>query len=316
MTQALATTEDFAQAIGAVWRRSFEAVIEAGQLIAQAKERLVHGEFIVMINERLPFKAATAQRLMKIAADPKITNAAHAQHLPASWATLYEITKLDEGSFQKKIEQGVIRPDMERRDITNVVKKEARVVREQILATKQRALPDKEYNVILADPEWRFEPYSRISGMDRAADNQYPTSELEKIKARDVPSIAAADCVLFLWATVPMLPHALEVMAAWGFQYKTHCIWHKDRRGTGYWFRNLHELLLLGTKGNIPAPAMGDQWDSVIDGKVTEHSAKPLVFRGMIQDYFPNLPKMQLNAREAWPGWDCWGNEAPVLEVA
>ena len=73
--------------------------------------------------------------------------------------------------------------------------------------------------------------------MDRAADNHYPTSVLDVIKARDVPSIAAKDCVLFLWATIPMLPHALAVMAAWGFDYKSNYVWGKDRIGTGYWNR-------------------------------------------------------------------------------
>jgi N6-adenosine-specific RNA methylase IME4 len=111
--------------------------------------------------------------------------------------------------------------------------------------------------------------------MDRAADNHYPTSETDAICARPVGDIAADDCVLFLWATAPMLPDALRVMAAWGFAYKSHAIWKKDRIGTGYWFRNQHELLLIGTKGKIPAPAMGTQFPSVIDAPVGKHSEKP-----------------------------------------
>ncbi len=103
------------------------------------------------------------------------------------------------------------------------------------LGAKQRALPDKRYGVIYADPPWRFEPYSRITGMDRAAENHYPTQTLDRIKALDVPSIAARDSVLFLWATSPMLPQALEVMAAWSFAYKSSLAWVKDRVGTGYW---------------------------------------------------------------------------------
>jgi N6-adenosine-specific RNA methylase IME4 len=87
--------------------------------------------------------------------------------------------------------------------------------------------------------------------MDRAADNHYPTSPLEEIKALSVLSLAAPDCVLFLWATVPMLPQALEVMTAWGFTYKSNFAWAKNRMGTGYWNRNKHELLLIGTCGSI-----------------------------------------------------------------
>lgn len=191
-------------------------------------------------------------------------------------------------------------------------KKRRREQREVALGAVQCALPEQKFGIIYADPEWRFEPYSRDSGMDRAADNHYPTSVTEAICARPVASIAAKDCVLFLWATVPMLPDALKVMAAWGFTYKSHCIWTKDKIGTGYWFRNAHELLLVGTKGNIPAPAMGTQFPSTIEGRVTKHSAKPECFYELIEQYFPSLPKIELNARAARDGWTSWGNEAPV----
>lgn len=190
------------------------------------------------------------------------------------------------------------------------VKKERRADREQQLADKQRALPVARYGVIYADPEWKFETYSE-NGMDRSADNHYPTSELAAILQRPVASIAADDAVLFLWATVPMLPQGLQVMAAWGFTYKSHLIWTKNRAGNGYWFRNRHELLLVGTRGNIPAPAMGTQFDSVIDAPLGAHSEKPDAFYDVIERYFPTLPKIELNARRARPGWTSWGLEAP-----
>lgn len=194
-------------------------------------------------------------------------------------------------------------------------KKERRAARESHLGEMQAAanlkLPDKRYGVILADPEWRFEPWSRSTGLDRAADNHYPTSVTEVIAARPVQDIAAKDCALFLWATVPMLPHALAVMEAWGFEYRSHFVWAKDRMGTGYWNRNWHELLLLGIKGNVPAPAPGQQTPSLIQAEVGEHSVKPECFHTLIEAYFPNLPKIELNARRARPNWDSWGLDAP-----
>jgi hypothetical protein len=128
------------------------------------------------------------------------------------------------------------RLDLEEANIVTVIsrtleKRDRRARREAELGERQRVLPDKRYGVILADPPWRFEPYSRITGMDRAAGNHYPTSSLEEIKALAVASIAARDCALFLWATVPMLPQALDVMAAWGFTYKSSLAWAKDRIG-------------------------------------------------------------------------------------
>jgi N6-adenosine-specific RNA methylase IME4 len=198
-------------------------------------------------------------------------------------------------------------------DSRAVEKRERRAQREAELGQRQRALPGKRYGVILADPPWRFEPYSRTTGMDRAADNHYPTSALEEIKALVVASIAAPDCALFLWATVPMLPQALEVMAAWGFTYKSNFAWAKNRMGTGFWNRNKHELLLIGTPGHVPAPAMGTQAPSLIEAPVGRHSEKPAVFYEIIERHFPTLPKIELHARGAVarPGWDVWGLEAP-----
>jgi N6-adenosine-specific RNA methylase IME4 len=198
-------------------------------------------------------------------------------------------------------------------------KKERRAEREIELSGKIKALPDKRYGVILEDPEWRFEPYSRESGMDRAPENHYPTSTTEEIAARDVASIAADDCVLFMWATAPMLEDALAVMRARGFTYKTHAVWLKQRagdgRGTGYWFLGEHELLLLGTRGHVPAPAQGTQWRSIIIAPVGEHSEKPEIVLELIEAYFPSLPKIELNRRgPARPGWDAWGLEADPVE--
>jgi N6-adenosine-specific RNA methylase IME4 len=190
-------------------------------------------------------------------------------------------------------------------------KKERRAEREVELAAKIIALPEKRYGVIYADPEWRFEPWSRETGMDRAADNHYPTSELETIKNRSVHELAADDCVLFMWATSPMLKDAIEVMRAWGFRYVTSFVWVKDKIGTGYWFRNKHETLLVGVKGEVPAPAPGTQADSVISAPVARHSEKPEVFYEIIERYFSTLPKIELNARRRRAGWDAWGLEAP-----
>ena len=196
-------------------------------------------------------------------------------------------------------------------------KAENRAAREVDLANRITALPQRRYGVIVADPEWRFEPWSRQTGMDRAADNHYPTSCTEIIAARDVPSIAANDCILFLWATVPMLPHALTVMGGWGFDYRSHFVWVKNRIGTGFWNRNKHELLLVGVRGHIPAPAPGTQWESAINAPVGKHSEKPECFYQLVESHFPTLPKIELNCRgPARPGWDAWGNECLPLITA
>lgn len=308
----LPAVNDWHDRIVAAWRASVQGILDCGRLLVEAKAALPHGAFGAMV-EGLPFGARTAQRLMAIAEDQRLSNATHGSHLPANWRTLYELSRLDDETFDARLADGTIRPEMDRRDITTIAKKARREARETDLASRQVALPEKRYGVIYADPEWRFEPWSRESGMDRAPDNHYPTTELADIKARDVASIAAADCVLFLWATAPMIAGALDVVAAWGFGYRSHMIWRKVRkgaaRGTGYWFTGEHELLLVGTRGAIPAPAPGTQWPSVIEAPVGRHSAKPDEFAHMIEEYFPTLPRIELNARAPRPGWDVWGNE-------
>lgn len=237
---------------------------------------------------------------------PELVRAVEQGHLPVSAAA--QATRLQPEQQRRVAEEATAgRANVAR----TVLKKETRDTREAELGDKQRALPDRKYGVILADPEWRFEVYSRETGMDRAADNHYPTSSTEAIAARPVASIAADDCLLLLWATVPMLPEALKVMAAWGFSYKTHFVWLKPNPGTGYWNRNQHELLLLGTRGNIPAPAPGTQFRSTLASDTGAHSEKPPFAHEIAEAYFPSLPKIELNARRVRAGWDAWGLEAP-----
>jgi len=192
------------------------------------------------------------------------------------------------------------------------VKKFERAKRESDLGEDTRkaskALGSKLYNVIYADPPWSFEPYSEATGMDRAADNHYPTMSTEEICAIKVP--ATDDCVLFLWRTAPMNVEALEVMKAWGFTYRTEFIWAKDRIGTGYWNRNKHEVLMVGTRGHIPAPAQGEQFDSVIAQAKASHSAKPALFAEMIEQMFPSASLLEMFARSSRAGWDVWGNQS------
>lgn len=107
----------------------------------------------------------------------------------------------------------------------------------------------KTYDIIYADPPWRYDHSFTDS---RRIENNYPTMENEEIMALKIPS--NKDSVLFLWATAPKLPEALKVMEAWGFNYRTHLIWDKNSIGMGYWFRNQHELLMVGLKGKFSAP--------------------------------------------------------------
>jgi N6-adenosine-specific RNA methylase IME4 len=174
------------------------------------------------------------------------------------------------------------------------------------------------FTVIYADPPWRFEPYSRDTGLDRAPDRHYQTMTLAAIKAMQIP--AAADSVLFLWAITPMLPQALEVMDAWGFDYASQYCWIKAKIGLGYWTRGQHELLLIGTRGHIPAPAPGEQFPSAyVEPKNTPfggHSRKPAYFAEIIERQFPGVTRLELFSRSPRQGWTAHGDQLPQQENA
>jgi len=136
----------------------------------------------------------------------------------------------------------------------------------------------------------------------------------DNIACIDVGAIAAPDCALFLWATLPMLPEAFSVMESWGFKYKTaafswakttkHGKWHV---GMGYWTRANVELCLLGVKGR--PRRINKAVRQLVVSPVRKHSQKPDEVRDRIVTLLGDLPRIELFARERAPGWDAWGLE-------
>ena len=171
-----------------------------------------------------------------------------------------------------------------------------------------------KYQVIYADPPWRYD-FSRSDS--RKIENHYPTMDIEDIKAVAVGDFCHTDAVLYLWATSPKLPEAFEVMDAWGFEYKTNIIWDKKIIGMGYWARNQHELLLVGTRGNFTESTIEETYGHVLSVRRGTHSVKPLQMRAAIDKTHPNLHKIELFARPTIfdydNGWDYWGNEVPPV---
>jgi N6-adenosine-specific RNA methylase IME4 len=165
-----------------------------------------------------------------------------------------------------------------------------------------------EYDLILADPPWRYR-FSRSAS--RQIENQYETMTLDDVAALPVASWAAPDSVLLLWATAPKLLEALHVMDAWGFKYTTQAVWDKKIIGMGYYWRGQHEILLLGKRGSPPVPPPAMRAPSVMRERRGRHSAKPAISYQIIEHMYPDARKLEMFARAARPGWDVWGAEAP-----
>ena len=167
-------------------------------------------------------------------------------------------------------------------------------------------IAEGKFNVIYADPPWKYDFSQTESGK---VENTYRTMELEDIKEIDIKKNIAENSVLYLWATAPKLIEALEVMKSWGFKYKTNMVWDKVVTGMGYWSRGQHEHLLIGTKGKFSPPEAKQRISSVFVRRRTKHSRKPDEIRKMIEEWYPNIPRMELFARQKYDDWYCWGNE-------
>ncbi|MBO0715745.1 MAG: hypothetical protein J2P55_00210 [Rhizobiales bacterium] len=290
---------------------------------AQAEDTILVGSTRIGEEIKKVPKAASGRRAVSLARAGKSTPGRAATGLPGTSRS--RLTKLaDAGTAKVKqvaTQLRAIGKDATPRAVATFLtqgdKKERRAARERELGTKQRALPDKKYGVILEDYEWDFLVRSRETGMDRHAANHYPTSETAHTpqeiieRTKDRFAVAAVDCVLFQWVPIPFLAIGLHVLEGRGFTYKSSFVWGKDKIGPGYWNREKHEYLLIGVKGKIPAPAEGTQFDSLIMALRGAHSEKPDFVYDIIERYFPTLPKIELNLRGApRPGWDGWGNEA------
>ena len=178
-------------------------------------------------------------------------------------------------------------------------------VRKEKHPIKEIELPEGKFNVIYADPPWKYD-HSRTVARD--IENQYPTMDLDDICDLKVPS--ADNAVLFLWATAPKLQEALAVMNSWDFTYRTCGIWDKEIIGMGYWFRGQHELLLVGTRGKFNAPDESIRQSSVHKEKRCMHSKKPDYYYNLIERYFPNGKYLELFARSQYnEKWTIYGNE-------
>lgn len=175
----------------------------------------------------------------------------------------------------------------------------------------------KKYRTIYADPPWQFSNRTGKVAPEHKRLNRYSTMKLDDIKKIPVSDAADEKCHLYLWVPNALLPEGLEVMRAWGFEYKTNLVWEKvrkdgfpDGRGVGFYFRNVTEIVLFGIKGdNNRTLQPGRSQVNLLRASKREHSRKPDEFIKLIEDCSPG-PYLELFARGRRENWDMWGNQA------
>lgn len=307
--------------INTAWNKTLDGILETCQLLIDAKEgpkKLPHGQWLPMVEHDLAFGRKTAAKLMQIGRDPRITNGAHARHLPRTWTALYEVVKLSNKQFKAGIKSKLIKTDCGRMDIRHFLKAETRIAKHKDIAAKAavyRGSNDALFSLIYADPPWEFTTYSD-KGKDLSPAQHYPTMTADEIKQltvgdRWIGDIAGDDALLFLWCTPANLLRALDVMTAWKFEYRSQRVWVKDKAGMGFYARQQHEPLLIGVRGNPPTPIYVPS--SVIEAPRGKHSAKPDESRHDLEKMYPHWGeemRIELFPRGPAPGWTVFGNES------
>ena len=178
-------------------------------------------------------------------------------------------------------------------------------------------LSGQRFKTILADPPWQFQNRTGKIAPEHKRLNRYPTMTLSEIKALPVGDIVDNTCHLYLWVPNALLPDGLEVMKAWGFEYKTNIVWEKvrkdgnpDGRGVGFYFRNVTEMVLFGIRGsNARTLAPARSQVNLLRSQKREHSRKPDEIFDIIEQCSSG-PYLELFARGHRPGWVLWGNQA------
>lgn len=173
------------------------------------------------------------------------------------------------------------------------------------------------FRTILADPPWQFQNRTGKMAPEHRRLSRYGTMRLDDVVAMPVADLAADPAHLYLWVPNALLPEGLQVMAAWGFTYKSNIVWHKirkdggpDGRGVGFYFRNTTELILFGVRGkNARTQAPGRRQVNIIKTQKREHSRKPDELYDIIEACSEG-PFLELFARGPRAGWSVWGDEA------
>lgn len=176
---------------------------------------------------------------------------------------------------------------------------------------------DRKFSTVLADPPWQFENRTGKMAPEHKRLSRYATLSLEEIKSIPVENGLTETAHLYMWVPNALLPEGIEVLRSWGFDYKTNIVWYKirldggpDGRGVGFYFRNVTEILLFGTKGKKARTLdPGRTQTNIITSRKREHSRKPDEQYKIIESCSRG-PFLEMFARGNRPNWTCWGNQA------
>ena len=273
------TRRQWAKHLNGLWRQAagnmVAAIFELGRQLIEAREgryKLPHGEFQTMVEEELEFSSRTARMFMTIARDARLSKRNHGSVLPPHWRTLYELTRLDNQTFVKLIGDGTVRRDMQRSEISKILRLQ-RVAEDERRVLALAPIIGK-FRTLLFDPAWE---YTWLSLAGRAKPG-YAMQTIEQLKQMDVRAWADEEVGTHLYCCVTnnFMYEANKLVEHWGFQHRQVITWIKPPPfGLGSYFRNSTEHILFATLGKTTTRPAAASIPTHFYAPRGEHSEKP-----------------------------------------
>jgi len=222
---------------------------------------------------------------------------------------LQRIADIADDKFEEILEEAEVQSKkITSNMLVNIAREAQRVERKAELKNNPPKIPEGVFNVIYADPPWKYNDKQDIEKLGGAT-KHYSTMSIEELCDLPIEEMLTDNCVLFLWVTSPLLEECFSIIKSWGFKYKTSFIWDKVKHNMGHYNSVRHELLLVCTRGSM-TPEVPKLFDSVVtEERSDKHSEKPEVFYEIIETLYPNGKYLELFSRKSRDKWTSFGNQ-------
>ena len=294
------TREQWASRLNEQWdeirQNAVEGFIGFGRELLACKAAVERGEWMQMLAEDLKFNQRVANTFMRIATWVD-ENGVNDSNLPPDYNTIQLLTRLDNDTFARLTEEGVVSPTLKRNEVSSILR------RERVAADEARILNlvpvVGKFRTIVIDPAWEYDWLS-LAGRAKPG---YAMETHEQLLARDVAAWAddEAGCHLYCWVTNNFMARACELVAHWGFQHRTIITWIKPPPfGLGSYFRNSTEHVIFATRGDTTTRPAAASLPTHFEAPQGEHSEKPEKFYEIVRAAsYP--PYGEANQREPRP---------------
>ncbi len=254
--------------------------VELGRRLIEAKSGLPHGQWQVMIDEKLEFSVQTARRFMRIAKWVGKNQTIHGvdvlELLPPDSGTIDMLTRLEPQALERFVKDKTISPKLGRHEVGWILKAE-KVKADENRILKIQPRPGK-YRTIVIDPAWEYDVFSEKA----KTSIPYAKQSIEELEKLNLRGFAEPECHLYCWSTNAYVAKACKLIEHWGFEFKGVLTWVKPPPfGLGRNFRNSTEQVLFAMLGDWTTRV--NNLPTHFEGSRGEHSEKPESFYEIVR---------------------------------